>query len=553
MMPRTLYHKLLVVSLLMGCCLVGAITAAISGLSALRASAEHLVQDTEQTDLIRDFDVAVAQAVGKAALFTATGHTQQWDDAQDHVQEAQAFLTTLTQLNEQDLYAAFRSTEADLLHQRIDLLSMVRQRIDDVGRATARHDQAATQLALDRLYRYEQELERLEERVDVARERDVLQDKQAVALNVRRATYGAVADLGILILLVTFASLLMRRSIIKPIEELAAAARAVANGDLESAIRVRRSDEIGLLQRSFNQMVSNLREQRTALAQHAAQLAAAAHEAEAARDAAEQASRAKSTFLANMSHELRTPLNAIIGYSEMLQEIAVDEGSDIMTVDLGRIRTSGMHLLAIINDLLDLSRIEAGKLEIEVETFEVVWVVDQVVHTIQPLLEKNGNRLLIEYQPNPGAMYSDALRVRQILINVLGNAAKFTTDGVITLRVRHEPSLREDWVYFEVHDTGIGLTPDQQAHLFKEFSQADSSTTRRYGGTGLGLALSQRLCTLLGGTIGVESVHGVGSTFTVRLPVTASKPLSTITVLDTATEGTALRPMLLESYTATPV
>lgn len=240
--------------------------------------------------------------------------------------------------------------------------------------------------------------------------------------------------------------------------------------------------------------------------------------AEAARLAAEAANQAKSMFLANMSHELRTPLNAIIGYAELLQEDAEESGCHTLVPDLVNIHSASLHLLGLINDILDLSKIEAGKLEVHREPFDIALMVDQVTVTVRPFVHKNSNRLAVHCPSDLGLMYSDVTRVRQVLLNLLSNAAKFTEHGQITLRMTRAPAAEGNWVCFAVHDTGIGMTPAQVSQLFQPFMQVDTSLTRRYGGTGLGLALCRRLCELLGGTVSVESTPGLGSTFTVRLP-----------------------------------
>ena len=241
------------------------------------------------------------------------------------------------------------------------------------------------------------------------------------------------------------------------------------------------------------------------------------------KEAAEEANRTKSTFLANMSHELRTPLNAIIGYSEMLLEEATDQEQSAMLPDLKKIRTAGKHLLALINDILDLSKIEAGKTELVLETFGVSGLMTEIVTTIKPLLERNGNRLKIHGADTGDLMHADAVLVRQCLLNLLSNACKFTEHGTITLQVRRVTESGGDWITFRVTDTGIGMTPEQQSRLFQDFSQADASTTRKYGGTGLGLAISQHFCHMMGGDIMVESIPGQGSTFTLLLPAEVRK------------------------------
>ena len=252
-----------------------------------------------------------------------------------------------------------------------------------------------------------------------------------------------------------------------------------------------------------------------------------------ARREAEAANNAKSQFLASMSHELRTPLNAIIGYSEMLQEDATDRGETESIPDLQKIHGAGKHLLTLINDVLDLSKIEAGKMQLLLETFEVAPLVDQVATTMRPLVEKNANRLVVNCAAEFGLMHSDATRLRQVLLNLLSNASKFTEQGVITLDVeRAGPT-----VVFRVRDTGIGMTPEQLGRLFETFSQAEVSTAAKYGGTGLGLAISRKFCQMMGGDVDVESRVGAGSTFTVRLP--ADGPSAAAPAEAAITSGTA--------------
>ncbi|MEG4393658.1 PAS domain-containing protein [Microcoleus sp. BROC3] len=253
-----------------------------------------------------------------------------------------------------------------------------------------------------------------------------------------------------------------------------------------------------------------------------------------AKEAAELANRAKSAFLANMSHELRTPLNAIIGYSDMLVEDAEELGNLEAVSDLDKIRTAGKHLLRLIDDILDISKIEADKMEIYLESFDVGGLIEEVVTTIKPLMDKNGNTLQVLSSDNIGAMHADLMKVRQVILNLLSNAAKFSANGTIVLTVeritseelknKYQPTVPQmlildaDFLVFRVTDTGIGMTPEQQERLFQPFTQADNSTTRKYGGTGLGLTISQRFCQMMGGDIEVSSELNCGSTFTACLP-----------------------------------
>jgi PAS domain S-box-containing protein len=265
-----------------------------------------------------------------------------------------------------------------------------------------------------------------------------------------------------------------------------------------------------------------------------------------AKEAAEVANRAKSRFLANMSHELRTPLSAILGYAELLQLQTTQRAYSNLGTDIERIQVAGRHLLGLISDILDLTRIEANKIDLHLERFEISALIDSLASTVRPLVEKNGNTLVVECPAEIGVMESDLTRVRQVLLNVLANAAKFTEYGSIVMRVsladapdtqfspgaaRHADGAMQTFVVFQVIDTGIGITQEQQQQLFKEFVQVDDASTRKYGGSGLGLAISQRLCQLMGGDIRVASEPGKGATFTVQLPMRSAQA-------DTATEKT---------------
>ena len=242
---------------------------------------------------------------------------------------------------------------------------------------------------------------------------------------------------------------------------------------------------------------------------------------------AEKANQAKSQFLANMSHELRTPLNAIIGYSEMLEEDAEDLGQEEFIPELQKIQGASKHLLGLINDVLDLSKVEAGHMEIYLETFAIKPLVQDVLSTMQPVIEKNNNILKVNYADTLNTMHADQVKVRQSLFNLLSNASKFTQNGTVTLTVNLTGPNDDRWVEFCIQDTGIGMLPEQLQKVFNAFSQADSSTTRRYGGTGLGLTITKQFVQMMTGTVDVQSEVGKGTTFTIRIPQTVNEAVLT--------------------------
>ncbi|MEP0858270.1 ATP-binding protein [Trichocoleus sp. DQ-U1] len=325
------------------------------------------------------------------------------------------------------------------------------------------------------------------------------------------------------------------RAIAQPVVTVTQVAQQVAresNFDLRAPVTT--GDEIGSLATSLNHLIERVSERTKELQQ--------------AKELAEASSTSKSQFLANMSHELRTPLNAVINLSKLLEEDAQDLGlsDEDFISDLQSINSAGKHLLALINDILDLSKIEAGKMTLYPETFDIKMLIISVVITVKPLVEKNGNVLDVHCDENLGTMYADQIKVRQVLFNLLSNAAKFTEQGRVTLTVQKDESaiaqsqlsaaslktrnsdssltlnpssLKTSFILFRVADTGIGISDEQQQQLFQAFMQGDASTTKKYGGTGLGLAISRHFCQMMGGDITVESQEGMGSSFTVRLPL----------------------------------
>ncbi|MDH5217042.1 MAG: ATP-binding protein [Gammaproteobacteria bacterium] len=292
----------------------------------------------------------------------------------------------------------------------------------------------------------------------------------------------------------------------KEITELHTALQAVTQGFQHSQQEIQNFNQS--LQLRVDQATADLRETNKKLEQ--------------AADDAEQASRAKSSFLANMSHELRTPLNAIIGYAEIVEEDLTAESQTAYLADIRKIQNSGRHLLSLISDILDLSKIEAGRMEVYLEAFELDAFIEEIKTTITPLLSQRNNRFEINMGENLGTMHADILKVKQAILNLLSNAAKFTQDGLVTLNIQRQSHNHRDWIVFEVIDDGIGMSKEDQSHLFTEFKQADPSTTRKYGGTGLGLAISRFFCRMMGGDIKVESSEGKGSKFTIYLPAEVS-------------------------------
>jgi signal transduction histidine kinase len=252
-----------------------------------------------------------------------------------------------------------------------------------------------------------------------------------------------------------------------------------------------------------------------------------------------EANQHKSQFLGNMSHELRTPLNAIIGLTDMMVGNPARFGTEKVLEPLRRVLGAGRHLLTLINDILDLSKIEAWRMELNLASFSLAPVIDEVVKTIEPLVAKNGNQVAVHCDGEIGTMRADQMRLRQALLNLMSNANKFTERGTITIDARHRQENGDDWITLAVTDTGIGMTPEQMGKLFQEFSQASSSTASKYGGTGLGLVISRRFCQMMGGDITVASEPGRGSTFTIRLPRMVEVPKEALPANPGHKEGAA--------------
>jgi two-component system, NtrC family, sensor kinase len=343
--------------------------------------------------------------------------------------------------------------------------------------------------------------------------------------------YAALQRLALVLLaalgFAVLAGMFLAGRMVGPIQALRAGAERIGGGDLSQRIRIKTGDELEALADQFNDMAGRLQESYAGLEQKVEERT---REVEEKSRQLEIASQHKSQFLASMSHELRTPLNAIIGLTEMMVTNAARFGTEKAAEPLRRVQRAGTHLLGLINQVLDLSKIEAGKLELSPDLVALAPLITEVVDTARPLAEQNNNRLVVKCQEDLGSLTVDPMRLRQILLNLLSNACKFTKQGEVTLLARRVIN-QGNWIEFAVSDTGIGITPEQQAKIFEEFTQADSSTARQYGGTGLGLAITRKLARMMGGDVTLTSEAGKGSTFTVRLPtsteVSAGDPIST--------------------------
>jgi signal transduction histidine kinase len=352
----------------------------------------------------------------------------------------------------------------------------------------------------------------------------------------RRSGGMAIAVMIVSIGVVFFLSMRLQRTISGPILYLSMITKTVSE-EKNYTIRAKgeeRQDEFGILFTGFNEMLSQIQNRDNKLREYQEHLEEQVSvrtvlltqmntELTTTRDTALEATRIKSAFLATMSHELRTPLNAIIGYSELLIEAAETENQKQLIPDLEKIRSAGKHLLEMINEIMDISKIEAGKMTLYLEPFDLYTMAKEIENLIQPLVSKKEVRFILDCPEKIGSMHADLTKVRQTVLNLLSNACKFTEKGTITFKIDRGMCDGKESIFLMVSDTGIGMTPEQMGNLFQSFSQADSSTTRKYGGTGLGLAISKRFCQMMGGDLTVTSEFGKSATFTVTLPVLATE------------------------------
>ncbi len=491
-------------------------------------SLEQLKAAETQIDHLSRFKVAALEAeIYRLRLADTLPNTQQWNlertSLENHLLEGRKLLEQITAQVDRGLldgevditplqsvfqnYAAL--IEADLQKQQIPL-----ETLDTVQKALSPETPVQSRQGVNATFL--QSLQQLNQEI-ITQQQQVQQQQQQGQLSLEQAQKLGQWIVGlsfllsaILIGVVTFT---MTHTVSKPLNQLAQKMQQVAQKlqvEWRSPLN-NPTPEIRSLAASLYHLFDQVSQQIQQLQQSKA--------------TAEQASVAKSQFLANMSHELRTPLNAILGYSEMLCDDAQDLGNTEMMEDLRMINTAGRHLLSLINDILDLSKIEAGRMNVYLETFNLKQLIDHIVATVKPLIAQNENELEVHYYFPQETIHSDATKVKQVLLNLLSNAAKFTQKGKITLTVsleycRSSASLEyQSWICFNIQDTGIGMSSQQQQRVFEAFIQADSSTPHRYGGTGLGLAISRHFCKLMGGElILVDSQIGKGSLFKMRLP-----------------------------------
>jgi signal transduction histidine kinase len=489
--PAPVQFKLLVAFLAIAMLLVVVGTVGLNALSDVHQRAEELIKLQRKIEAYRQVqhDTTTQLYSVASALISA---------------DERPLSSTLRQLNQfgydVDRLQFVAKDEVELLgrfRQDYDRFIEIATRVVDMirsGRAAEARDLQAAQAAplADRL-------ERLTNQLVNKAEADMVAGIEASTQAYSNAQFVVVAFALASIALALGLGYAISWSLIGPVKQVEARLDRLAAGDFDQRVHVVNRDELGTLAANVNRMCDELGR----LYQHI-----------------EAASQHKSQFLASMSHELRTPLNAIIGLTEMMVTNATRFGTEKAAEPLRRVNAAGTHLLGLINEVLDLSKIEAGKLELNPEPVNLARLIDEVIGTAGQLAEKNKNRLVVDSAEHLGPLIADPMRLKQILINLLSNACKFTKEGEVALRVRRVADGR-DWVELAVADTGIGLTSEQQAKLFQDFTQADSLTARRYGGTGLGLALSRKLARMMGGDVTAASEPGKGSVFTVRLPGSA--------------------------------
>lgn len=503
-LPVSIHTKLLYPLLLIMLLFVALGFVSFQAVSRISRESHQLDQAHERIDRARRMERAFALQMHSTAMALVR---QDESSIASILRQNNLFNSSLAQIEEaappeeQLLAEQIRAAQDTAMSAVGDIANLVRD---------SRLEEART-LQFGRVYPLYVEIEKLIEEVVRIEQDRMAQLRNSVASIRNRMLLMVLGFVAAAILIAQLLGFITSWSFITPVKAAEHFLGRVAEGKFDTTITVDNRDEFGVLAARMNDMSRSLgrlyEEQREAAGQMSSLNEQLIH-----------ASEAKSDFLARMSHELRTPLNAIIGYTEMLQEEAEEQNRQEFIPDLEKIGGAGKHLLALINDILDISKIEAGKMDLFLESFALDAMLEDVVTTIKPLVEKNGNRLDVQRPQELGAMRADLTKIRQALFNLLSNASKFTQRGTVALAVERDTMDGRDWITFCVSDTGIGMTEAQLGKLFQPFSQAKSSTTRDYGGTGLGLAISQKFCEMMGGEITVESTQGRGSTFTMRLP-----------------------------------
>ncbi|NJN14906.1 MAG: HAMP domain-containing protein [Oscillochloris sp.] len=492
---------------------------AIYGVSKTAAAVDYLAESVlPQAAAYEQFDLQVVRAVNELSNAHLGRSSEELAAAGLHIAQSRVLLAMLSESS----WQAVDQPDSRIAAPRRVLLSRIEQLHAAIGVELANPAiKSSAEVTRASLEQIERECDLLIGRRRLFVSQTLADGAKAVVMPVRSALIAAPLGFLAIGVMAVAAVGLLHRQIVQPVRKLAEVATAIGQGQFTAPCISNRQDEIGDLQRALAQTAANLAERdRSLAAQTTAILEHQRVELELtrARNIAEAANQAKTSFLSMMSHELRTPLTSIIGYSQLLEPMIANKASDEVSRGIHHIHSAAMHLLGIINDVLEYAQIDAEPVPVTVQPTNIADLVHDLVPLVDRLAAENGNRFVIETLPHNLVILTDPLKLHQVLLNVLRNAAKFTENGLIRLTVSQEVQAEKTWVLFRIEDSGIGIAADHMHKLFQPFSQIDDSFNRKYGGTGLGLVISRRLCQLLGGDIDLESAPGIGSSFTVRLP-----------------------------------